>query len=829
MSKIEEALNKRFLDHRVIFWYDEKEELSEEFSAIEIDGVTKIQVQGNEFEIKYIISKQKPEGKFLLYFTGTKPDNEENWLLDMELAHYVFHTDQEALYLQELGLGLHLKELVTEHLEFFKAKERRNKLAALLDKGDEHKELRCKLLAVVFETEDANLEAFIHAHTSSVADDNDRFDKKLELYNLTATYWKEISNKYNYQSETPSIYDFLFEVFNELFALANGKGLTRDSKLLVSHWKDLIKYRDNFRIVSNKIASDLNVETLLNEATLDDIITDDLFNLCDKKIIHELADLVTSESISHDKLMQYVKQRENKFWYPEFENMYRCLVESSAMISLVRKYAGTTYKEFNEGVEHYSSKLYKVDYSYRKFIWNYRKTNQNKILSDLELKVEKIYANDWLLNYSDNWQNVVQDLESWPNFNINSQQSFFAYKAKPVVSKNQRLFVIISDAFRYESGIELHQRLLAENRFDSKIEHLVSSIPSYTQLGMAALLPHHQLTIQRDSDTVEVDGVPSTGIYNRGKILDVLSGVRASAINAEDFMKLNSSTEGRDYVKKYDLIYIYHNRIDKVGDDKTSENKVFEAVEEEIVFLMDVVKKIANMNGTNMMITSDHGYSYQHNLVSESDFSYDTPTGYLWKLNRRFVIGEGLKEDKSTKLFKGKDLNIKTDVDVIFPKGFNRFRIKGAGSKFIHGGTSLQEIIIPLLNVTKKRKDTTSFVDIDIIKSTDKITTNILPVSFIQSDLATENILPRSVRAYLIADDGEILSDQFKYNFDIEEGSERLREVKHRFQLSSKAASAYKNQRVRLLIEEPVEGTTKWKLYKDFYYTLNISFTNDFD
>ena len=198
-------------------------------------------------------------------------------------------------------------------------------------------------------------------------------------------------------------------------------------------------------------------------------------------------------------------------------------------------------------------------------------------------------------------------------------------------------------------------------------------------------------------------------------------------------------------------------------------------------------------------------------------------------MNRRFAIGKGLKEDKSTKLFKGKDLNINTDVDVIFPKGLNRFRIKGAGSKFIHGGTSLQEIIIPLLNVTKKRKDTTSWVDIDIIKSSDRITTNILPVSFIQSDLATDNILPRTIRAYLIADDGEILTDQFKYNFDIEEGSERLREVKHRFQLSSKAAGSYKNQRVRLLIEEPVEGTTKWKHYKDFYYTLNISFTNDFD
>ncbi|MEZ5055511.1 MAG: PglZ domain-containing protein [Saprospiraceae bacterium] len=37
--------------------------------------------------------------------------------------------------------------------------------------------------------------------------------------------------------------------------------------------------------------------------------------------------------------------------------------------------------------------------------------------------------------------------------------------------------------------------------------------------------------------------------------------------------------------KQCDLIYIYHNRIDKTGDDdKTTEDKVFEAVEEEIKF-----------------------------------------------------------------------------------------------------------------------------------------------------------------------------------------------------------------------------------------------------
>jgi len=318
-------------------------------------------------------------------------------------------------------------------------------------------------------------------------------------------------------------------------------------------------------------------------------------------------------------------------------------------------------------------------------------------------------------------------------------------------------------------------------------------------------------------------------VQARSKILEQMAGVRATAVGAEDFMKMNSATDGREFVKQYDLIYIYHNRIDKVGDDKTSEEKVFEAVEQELEFLMDVIKKIANMNGNNMFITADHGFLYQNKELEESDFSIGDVKGDIWKESRRYVIGKNLKGDASTKHFTAEQLNLSGDAEVLIPKSINRIRIKGAGSRYVHGGASLQEIVIPLLKVTKTRQDTTKQVDVDIIKSTDKITTNILAVSFLQTDLVTEKVLPRQIRSAIYAEDGEVLSDQFTYNFDIAEGTERMREVKHRFHLSSRASGKYKNQTVKLILNEPVEGTSQWKTYKEYSYTLNISFTNDFD
>lgn len=829
MSKIEEALSKLFAKFRIIFWYDENEELREQFDEIVMDGIEKVVVQNNEFYIKYLTTVEKPSSQFLLYFPYSKPSNIENWLLDMELAHYIFQTKQEAMFAQELELEFEFTSLISEHLEFFKNKERRSALKGILGKDDDFHATKYKMLAVLFDTDNVSLLSFLQVHATAFNDGNERYDKELERFNLKKFYWSEIQRKYGYSSDTPFIYDFLLEVFNSNFSVGKQSGILKESKILISMWKDSISYQPAYRKLSERIADDLKVESKLNEVSIDEIIQDDLFELIDKRIISELASLIRNESISVDKLNQLVKQRKNKFWYLDYEDFYDALVTGLKMISAIRKIEKTKIESISDGIDRYVQHLYKIDFYYRKFINHYRSTKQNRVLNDLSEKIEKVYCNDWLLNYGNEWQQVIDNTQKWHNEFLVSQHRFFEDHIKPVISKGQRLFVIISDGLRYECGWEYLQKLNTEKRFEGELTHMVTMLPSYTQLGMAALLPHQKLSIQPDSDAVFINDIPTQGVQGRTKILQQFSNTQAVAINAEDFMKLNAATEGRDFVKQYNLIYIYHNRIDKIGDDKITEDKLAEAVEEELDFLMDLVKKIANMNGNNMFVTADHGFLYQNSELAESDFSVGEVKGTIWKEARRYVIGKNLSGDKGTRHFGADQLFLDGAVELLIPKSINRIRIKGSGSRFVHGGASLQEIIIPLLKVTKTRQDTTKQVDVDIIKSTDKITTNILAVSFLQTQLVSDKVLPRQIRSAIYAEDSEMISDLFTYNFDISEGTERLREVKHRFQLSSKATGIYKNQRVKLILEEPVEGTSKWKQYKEYYYTLNISFTNDFD
>lgn len=830
MSKIEEGLNRLFEDHRVIFWYDDKGELREDFDNLQLEGVEKMQVNHNPFEIKYRVNKLQSEQKFLLYFDYPQPAHEDNWLLDMELAYHVFQTDQAALFIQEMELGFHLKDLINQHLEFFKSKERRAKLKELATMEDSHPEVRYKMLSIVFGVDSLSLSTLILSHILAYSDGNDRLDRDLSRHQLDGFYWKEIARIYGYHGESRSIFEFILEVFQQNYVLGKNLGISKESKLLLSQWRDSILYRTCYDTLSKQVSEALDISKTLDAIPLDKIIEDELFRLTDQKIIHEFQSLILEGGISSDRILQIIKKRENKFWYPEFEPLYQATWYGAELIALVKKHGNKTYATFEEGIKNYTEQLYEVDQAYRKFIWYYRESKQNRILSDLYERVEKVYSNDWLLEYNNNWQRVIDDLEDWPTQKKNSQRQFFATHVQPILDKKQRLFVIISDAMRYECGEELNERFQSENRYTASLDHLVASVPSYTQLGMASLLPvKKSMLVNPNSDTVWVDDMVSAGLSGRMKILETNSGVRATAVQAEAFMAMNSATEGRTFVKNYDLIYIYHNVIDKRGDDKTSEETVFEGVEEEINYLIDLVKKIGNMNGNNILITSDHGFVYQHHTLDESEFSASEFKGEIWKENRRFVMGRNLTHDRAVKKFTGDQLNLNSDLEVLIPKSINRLRIKGAGAKFVHGGTTLQEIVTPLVKVTRKREDTNKQVEIDIIQSTDRITTNILTVSFLQQDLISEQILPRTIRTALYAADGELLSDQFKYTFDFSEGTERQREVKHAFHLGAKASGKYKNQRIKLILEEPIEGTTKWKSYKEYHFSLNISFTSDFD
>jgi len=828
MSSFKKSIQTLFKHSRIVFWYDLNEQVREEFETLSLTGVEKVVLGAYPFKMKHRLLFEDPKQNFLLYFPFDEPAFMDNWLLDIQLAHAVFRTDKASMYLQELGLDYGYKDFIEQHLPFFDSKERKELFKTNLQEDPDHRSMRYNMLNVTFKSQYPNLENFIQIYAGAFLNGNERLTKELQRYDLFSFFWDEIQRRYKYSSISPDIYDFLCKVFESVFSLTGDGGITAQGKVLLSMWSDTLSQKENFEGVSTRLAETLNIKSRLQEAEYRSVLGDDLFELIDQKIVSDLSLEIIENKIALPQLEEAIKSRENKYWFYKYKDFYNCLLHAKSLFEKVEQTKDAELIECFQGVQLYQDELFEVDYHYRKTLYFFRQTGQNGVLSNLIERILKVYNNDWLLPIGDRWQNVVNSMNTWPSTDRISQRMFYKNHVEPAVSEKSRLFVVISDAMRYEIGHEMHSRLVQENRFESKLSSMIASIPSYTQLGMASLLPNSQIEIGPGNDSVSVDRVSSVGTKQREKILKLHYGERSTAIKSDDFISM-SSPDGRAYAKDFDLIYIYHNTIDKVGDDKATEEKLFDAVEQSLDELFDILKKIANVNGNNILITADHGFIYQYDVLNESDFTSEKISGDKWKENRRFIIGTDLGDSKSLFKMDSKSLGVENDLEVAFPNSINRLRVKGAGSRFVHGGTSLQEVVIPLLQVSKKRKDTISKVQVDIIKSTDKITTNILAVSFMQKEPVSEGVVPLKIRAFLQADDGTALSDVFDYNFDLDAENIRQREIKHRFQLSAEASTKYKNQGVKLVLMEAIEGTNRWDPYSEFSYTLNIAFTNDFD
>ena len=184
------------------------------------------------------------------------------------------------------------------------------------------------------------------------------------------------------------------------------------------------------------------------------------------------------------------------------------------------------------------------------------------------------------MKLGDRFQVFVDEVGKWDASPIHQQKNFFKEWVQSFLSKGTKVCVIISDAMRYEIGDELLSLIRQEDRYSADLEPVLSVLPSYTQLGMAALLPNRELAIaDNETSTVLVDGKSSQGTANRVKILRSLKNKRATACKAEELMAMKGD-DCRTLVRDHDVIYVYHNRIDATGDKRDSEDRVFEAVED---------------------------------------------------------------------------------------------------------------------------------------------------------------------------------------------------------------------------------------------------------
>jgi len=824
-NRISNALTVLFDKHRIVFWYDAKRELREDFVSLELPGVKKIEIANNEYAVKFRILRKESEQKFLLYHESQQPDDLDNWLLDVLLAHGEFRADQVGIWLSELELGVDFIEVVQGHEYFFRAAKRKDGLKKLLKHDDTAKTIRLKMLGICAGSE-GRMDSVLENLLQELAEGEDEKIRLIERSGLANFFWKQAEVLYGYQSDSHTIRDFAITLFKSSYA--NGIGetgqLSDDALVIFRQWKDSRIHAEHFKKLSEEYAPMLGMKHDLAKRDYRDLLGLDYFQLIDQKVIRDLVQAVAAKTISAIEVRDQIRLRRQSVWYGEYEHLYEAIDAAAHFIHLhesVHLEAGIV----SEAVDRYCQSWFKIDQLYRQFAYHIRLSVQPTLMGALTEQIENLYTNNFLLKLGNRFQELVSTMDAWKIPSVRRQDEFFVTLIQPFLRKDNKVCVIISDALRYEIGEELQRAIRQEDRFTAELSPMLSMLPSYTQLGMAALLPNKELSIaDNESGNVLIDGQSSIGTENRSKILQTALQGRGRAVTAEELLAMGKE-DTRDLLKNNDVLYIYHNRI-----DKASEDTVFEAAQETINELVRLIKKLTGNNVSNLVVTADHGFLYQSRAIDESDFSnVDIQEAQILYKDRRFLLGHGLVQTQGVHTFTPAQLGLAGVVEVQIPKSINRLRLKGAGSRYVHGGATLQEVVVPIVKINKKRQSDTSVVAVEILgDSSSVITSGQLAVTLYQREGVTDKMHPRALRAGIYTENGSLISDSHELRFDRTSDNPRDREQRVRFILSSKADEA-NGKEVLLKLEEQVAGTSHYTAYATRRYIMRRSFTSDFD
>lgn len=832
-ERIANVLSNMFTKHRIVFWYDAARNLRENYKAVDLPDVIKLEIANNEFGIKYRILRKEPEQKFLLYHEGPQPDDLDNWLLDVLLAHGEFRADKVGLILSELGLGMEHGDMIEQYIDFFRDSKRfatlKEKIQDMRSELDRSK-ICLNMLAVCSGSPSANMDYIVHALLDELADGKTNKFDIITKCGLAEYFWEKMRLIYGYSAKNPSMEDFGFLLFKAGYGRkwAMEQPLSADALVLLNLWKNNSKSQVKFKALSEKYAELLRIEEDLDNRDYREVADLDLFSLIDKKIISSLARLIPSGTEKLADVESIIRQRKESVWYDLFADLYGALLYGARFIYQLGQ-MDLTFNSASEAIDKYCHSWFGIDQNYRKFVFHRDKASQSGLMDELTTCIENQYANKFLLKLGNNFQELLNKLPNWQIAGIARQDHFFEDNVGPYLRRNGKTCIIISDALRYEVGEELQRAIRQEDRYEAVLSPAYTLLPSYTQLGMAALLPHTKLGIKENGNgVVMVDDQSSSGIDGRKNIISKALSGRGSAVSASEVLS-KSTEELKEVAKSVDVLYVYHNRIDAEGDDKTTETRVFEACDETITEVVKIIRKLAAGNFNNLFVTSDHGFLYQSSSVDQSDFAEaDVEAKQLLYKNRRFMLGTGIIQKEGQSLYKSKQLGLAGSIDVLIPKSVNRFRLSGGGSRYVHGGATLQEIVIPVIKINKKRQSDTSIVCVEVLKSASSvITSGQLAVNVYQKEPVSEKTHARTIKFGIYAD-GILVSDEHEQTFDSRSENTQERETVLRFMLNRLADKA-NGKDVQLVLKEPVAGTNQYKTYAIYQYTLRRSFISDFD
>lgn len=830
-----------FEKRKIVFWYDkdrtaDKEGLEQISEAL---GERKIKLHvldNNFFATKKMLEKDDTESSYLIYSNEAERAPEMNWLLDIQLYSERFENSRISDIKSEIGIESYdMDRFLEKHQQFFASKKRVEHLKRLYQNDWRIEEFTLGFLGVISNSSTTDIKEITRKILiNSLDESNNNVWEEIVRFELVEEFWDIVDRYFGYKSEEATLkklfLSFLITHISRNTSInikkykAYSNSFSNECEIFIRGWMDNSKDSKIFDEYCEILLNDEKLKKYLNteihKTDVSGYIEAESLALFDKHIIRKIVDELENDKENFDKYLEWISSRKTKHWYPNFENIYNALEYAVKLYQFAKEFNEENLSEqnLNQFFKNYTERYYLMDYYYRKFYYNYDKDKEKEDLKSIRERIEKLYNNRLLDKLLTRWSELIStEMDGrWNIELIDRQDEFYKLYIKNIIKRNERdkIAVIISDAMRYEVATELQDALNKDTKGTLELKYMTGSLPSYTKLGMASLLPHERLEYR--NQTVFADDISTEGTENRGRIL-ANTVPESIAISYEDIINITRD-KAREKFKGIRLFYIYHNKIDATGDHTLSEHSVFNAAEETISDLKKIIEKLTNFQIlNNLIVTADHGFLYQRDSLENYD-KVETSNLYKDKIvasSKRFILSE---EDIDLMNVHKFDMNYiinspsENKMFAYVPQADLRFKMQGANKNFVHGGGAPQEIVVPVL---KYSYQTTADLDrkgikhgkvgLAVINPSRRITSNSFSINVLQTDKVTDKLLPRRFRIALWDRDGDEFKVSDEKSVITESTSDEPADRQHKVTLTITGEVKNKVYYIRLIDEDPTE------------------------
>ena len=798
LDAINQDLNKRFAaplpefyKRRIIFWHDEDREFEDKLDDIQVDNAKLLVLTGtNNFAVKKLLNVDDTTGNYLVYCPISYESQEDNWLLNIELYSEEYRTDLMSVRMNDVDLPAtpDFLRLMKVYKKFFDAQKRRSAFAKLNKGISTASQMHLTVMAAICGANNAQPNSIVKAVIAGGTDmETNKVFQDLVNYGAVAPFWALVKQAAGYfEGEDSSIGNMIMHILltaatrtlrsEYLVGLDNLISTPHQAWCydFVSEWIASDRKQELKRILK-AVEDELNLYKRFKKIPLEDLIDTELFPCVNECILTQLMTEISNQIINADVITDTVEKRRTLAWYDDVECYYEGIYQAANMQKFfIEHSAGFHTVEARNVWKEYTDDYYRMDTYYRKYHLSFGKSltvgndNLDDLFKQVTDEVEGLYTHWFLGELGNNWSYAcADDLAQYGRIpEVTQQEDFYNLKVK---SESNRVFVIISDALRYEVAASLAEQLRLETQSKVTLSSCEGIFPTVTKYGMAALLPHKQLTVsERSNGTLQIlaDGM-STDSANRDKVLKAENKYSVSLQYKE--IALMKRSERSALVKGMEVVYIYHDKVDEASH--TSDSMVFPACDDAIKEIKNIIRIICNdFGGTRIYITADHGFLYTYSpLTEDSKVDRTTPTEQDVEIDRRYLITR--KGAKPSFLLPVKYMD--NNYDAFAPRESVRIKKKGGGLNFVHGGISLQEMVVPIIEYRFLRNDSKTYqrnkamydtepVEVGLLSASRKISNMIFSLNFYQKDAVGDNRSAANYLLYFVDSNGKQISDTAK-------------------------------------------------------------------